>query len=90
MNTHALIAQLTEQEKAEFKTFLLSNNSLGTEIAQSAPNKHSCPCCQHKEFIKVGKTRNVQRYKCKSCGKTFGLNTNIVVHNTHTHKPLAT
>ena len=88
MNTHALLDQLSPKQKAELKAILLSNGKLSDALNDNSPNKASCPHCQYKEFIKVGKTRNVQRYKCKGCGKTFGLNTNTFVHKTH--KSLAT
>lgn len=89
MNTYALLARLTPQEKAELKALLLSEGKakLSDALAENSPNKDTCPHCGHSKFIKVGKTRNVQRYKCKACNKTFGLNTNTVVHKTH--KPLA-
>ena len=90
MNIHALLDQLTAQQRAEAKAILLSEGktNLRDALEENSPNKTSCPHCKHPKFIKVGKTRNVQRYKCKGCGKTFGLNTNTVVHKTH--KPLAT
>lgn len=88
MNTHALLDQLSSKQKAELKAILLSNGKLSDALNDNSPNKESCPHCGHSEFIKVGKTRNIQRYKCKDCGKTFGLNTNTFVHKTH--KPLAT
>lgn len=37
-----------------------------------------CPYCQNSEFIKNGKFKNIQRYKCKNinCSKTFSAKTN--------------
>ena len=88
MNTYALLDQLSAKQKAELKAILLSEGkaNLSDALNDNSPNKSACPHCAYKEFIKVGKTRNVQRYKCKGCGKTFGLNTNTFVHKTH--KPL--
>ena len=90
MNIHALLNTLTKQEKEELKDLLIahSHSNLQHALEENSPNKQNCPHCQHSKFIRVGKTRNVQRYKCKGCGKTFGLNTNTFVHKTH--KPLAT
>lgn len=36
----------------------------------------SCPYCKSKRFIKFGKYSGIQRYRCKSCGKTFSNTTN--------------
>ncbi|MDI9217187.1 IS1595 family transposase [Clostridium tertium] len=38
----------------------------------------SCPYCQNSKFIKHGKFRDIQRYKCKNinCSKTFSAKTN--------------
>ena len=81
-------AKLNPQDIADLKAALLAyeHNNLGQALFENSPNKTNCPHCQHKKFIKVGKVRGVQRFKCKSCGRTFGLNTNTVVHRTQ--KPL--
>ena len=87
-NIHALLDTLTEQEIAELKTALLSNNKLSGALNENSPNKESCPHCNSKRIVKNGKNRNVQRYRCKDCNATFGVNTNTFVHKTQ--KPLAT
>lgn len=90
MKTHALLDQLTDKQKADLKAILLSDGktTLSDALAGNSSNKNKCPHCSHLKFIKIGKTRNVQRYKCKRCNKTFGLNTNTFIHKTH--KPLST
>ena len=35
-----------------------------------------CPHCKCKNIIKFGSYKNVQRYRCKECGKTFSNKTN--------------
>ena len=82
------LASLSPQEIVNLKADLLAyeHNNLGQALFENSPNKTNCPHCQHEKFIKIGKTRGVQRFKCKSCGRTFGLNTNTVVHKTQ--KPL--
>ncbi|ETI90617.1 MAG: hypothetical protein Q607_CBUC00054G0077 [Clostridium butyricum DORA_1] len=35
-----------------------------------------CPHCKNVEFIKFGKYDGIQRYRCKSCKKTFSATTN--------------
>ena len=37
-----------------------------------------CPNCSEKNYIKFGKYNDVQRYKCKKCGKTFSKTTKAV------------
>lgn len=32
---------------------------------------YQCPHCRSKKIIRFGKDRNIQRYRCKSCEKTF-------------------
>ncbi len=88
MNIQALITKLTPEQKAELKAALFSDgrNNLGQSLFENSPNKTSCPHCHHDKYIKVGKVRGVQRFKCKGCNRTFGLNTNTVIHKTQ--KPL--
>lgn len=35
-----------------------------------------CPICDSSKFIKYGSYKEIQRYKCKECGKTFSKATN--------------
>lgn len=88
MNIQALLTKLTPEQKAELKAALFSDgrNNLGQSLFENSPNKTNCPHCHHDKYIKVGKVRGVQRFKCKSCERTFGLNTNTVIHKTQ--KPL--
>jgi len=37
-----------------------------------------CPICSGKKYIKYGSYKEIQRYKCKECGKTFSNNTNLL------------
>jgi transposase-like protein len=37
-----------------------------------------CPICSGKKYIKYGFYKEIQRYKCKKCGKTFSNNTNLI------------
>jgi transposase-like protein/flagellar hook-basal body complex protein FliE len=36
---------------------------------------YSCPHCQSRQFVGVGKQKGVQRFKCKSCSKYFSETT---------------
>ena len=35
-----------------------------------------CPICKENNYIKYGKYKEIQRYKCKDCNKTFSKTTN--------------
>ena len=37
-----------------------------------------CPICGGKKYIKHGYYKEIQRYKCKECGKTFSDTTNLL------------
>lgn len=39
---------------------------------------HECPICKGKSYIKYGKYNEIQRYRCKDCGKTFSLVTDSI------------
>ncbi|MCT4613505.1 MAG: IS1595 family transposase [Marinifilaceae bacterium] len=51
-----------------------------SNILETEEFKLNCPFCKSKQFIKWGKRSDLQRYKCKSCCKTF---------NSLTKTPLA-
>lgn len=36
----------------------------------------SCPCCESHQYIKYGKVKGLQRFKCKKCARTFGHTSN--------------
>jgi len=40
-----------------------------------------CPHCKSTKIIKHSKYKNTQRYKCKSCNKTFSPTTGTLVHH---------
>ncbi len=43
----------------------------------------ACPHCSSSHVIGHGRYRDRQRYKCKSCSRTFNDYTNTPVHRTH-------
>ncbi len=43
----------------------------------------SCPKCASTSFCKHGKDNNIQRYRCKTCGKTFKETINTPLHWIH-------
>ena len=48
-------------------------------------NRPNCPKCSSSKVIKNGYNKNVQKYVCKECTKTFSLHTGTSVHKIH-HK----
>lgn len=87
METHALIAQLTQEQKAKLREALNFEfqNSLEQKVNENPTN---CPHCESNRIRTAGKARGVQRYKCKDCSKTFGTKKDTAFH--HTKKPLET
>lgn len=51
----------------------LINNSCCENFKNNNSEIEKCPYCDNKNFIKYGRYKNLQRYKCKDdiCGKTF-------------------
>lgn len=55
-------------------TRLKTNNEfqlLETREMQFNEKQDVCPHCSHVKYTKMGKDKGVQRYKCKSCQRTF-------------------
>ncbi len=61
-----------KRDSIKFVSFLLNNDD--------SNNKKHCPYCKSQSYQKWGIRSDLQRYKCKKCGKTF---------NTLTGTPLA-
>ena len=57
---------------------------LQTRLIQNKINC-SCPYCNSTKVIKFGKNGNVNRFKCKDCGKAFTLFTNTILEKTKYH-----
>ncbi|WP_291650999.1 IS1595 family transposase [Clostridium sp.] len=64
--------------KSNFNTINDHLNYLNTIDIFKNKEINSCPYCQNSNFIKNGKFKNIQRYKCKNrnCSKTFSAKTN--------------
>lgn len=41
----------------------------------------NCPHCNSNNIVKNGQSKNIKRFKCKNCFKTFSLTTNTVLHS---------
>jgi transposase-like protein len=53
-----------------------------TEINDDIHFNNVCPNCGSIECVKNGKVRGKQRFLCRDCYKTFGLNSKSVIANT--------
>ena len=51
------------------------NNLLKKDVYKNM-NIECCPVCGENKYIKYGSYKEIQRYKCKQCGKTFSNATN--------------
>lgn len=54
-----------------------------SKIEAQLPMAVSCPHCESTNFIRDGKNKGLQRYKCKNCQKTFKDSTNTPTHGLH-------
>jgi transposase-like protein len=68
---------LTVNQKKELIDHIKESYSVFDEYS----NVEKCPYCQSTHFVKNGKRKGVQRYKCKSCNKSFIYKTNTVLYN---------
>ena len=52
-------------------------------IQQSMVEKPECPYCHGDQIKRHGKMGNMQRYRCKSCSKTFNATTKTPISGLH-------
>ncbi|WP_195430118.1 IS1 family transposase [Clostridium sp. D46t1_190503_E9] len=73
---------------SKFKQVDLYLNELSIIDILKDKEIRTCPNCNSNNFIKYGKYRGLQRFKClnKNCGKTFSKKTNSIFSNSK--KPL--
>lgn len=55
-----------------------STNNFTNTLYDDCCNISACPHCKSMNFIKYGKYKNIPRFKCKDCTRTFSLRTNSV------------
>ena len=68
------IPELSHQQRLETRENLENDDDLKKVcdlIEKRIENNPHCPHCSGKSFVKHGIRNNLNRYKCKSCGKTF-------------------
>lgn len=62
----------------------MASNTINTNKNQEQlPVAYSCPKCNSTNFIRFGKSKGAQRYKCKSCNRTFKDTTGTPTHGLH-------
>lgn len=54
-----------------------------TTIFENIDQVFDCPHCKSVSITRHGKTRNKQRYRCKTCKKTFIASTGTPLHGLH-------
>ena len=77
------IQELNYSERELLKKSLnsIEDSKKVTDLIESRQeNYHHCPYCNDDKIYKHGKSSNLQRYRCRNCGKTF---------NALTRTPLA-
>jgi transposase-like protein len=74
-----LFKQLNQSEQKNLLEDLNSESKNEIKINNITIDK--CPHCQSKEIIRYGKSKDVQRYKCSSCNKTFSPLTGTFMHH---------
>jgi len=84
----ALAKSLSKEERLQLVISLTQSNSNETNVFRSRCNalinKQSvCPFCGGKHYIRFGKMRGSQRFKCKDCGRTFTEYTGTWLEGIH-------
>lgn len=61
-----------------FKLLKIHKHFLSKKDIYKNKTMNSCPKCSGDNYIKYGSYKEIQRYKCKDCGKTFSKTTNCL------------
>ena len=90
-----MFENLSDHEKSEFLKYLKtdktnqkiksSDNQNDIVLKHSKnplPDRSDCPHCQSHNVVKYGRNSNVQKFKCKDCGKIFSISTNTILFST--------
>ncbi len=66
------------QKQVKSKELKAHINSFLKEDIYKHKKIECCPICGGNKYIKYGSYKEIQRYKCKECGKTFSNTTNSI------------
>ena len=75
-----LFSQLPHEDQLSLLNDLSSMSTSVSRI-QVEDKASSCPHCNSDKIIKHSKYKNVHRYKCKSCDRTFSPTTGTLIHH---------
>lgn len=88
MNIQEIISGINELDISEREELIkicqddMAYQNSDIKFNQSTSNNYKCPHCNSTKTHKNGTNNNIQRFKCKSCCKTYFLHTNTVFHST--------
>ena len=80
-NQELLISRITQLSEDEISS-VLNAVTLMLEAKELTPNP-DCPYCGSPAIIRYGHKCNKQRFRCKSCERTFVTTTNTIMANSH-------
>lgn len=80
------ISKLNFDEKRKLINSLKNQlfiNNLDEYRTEHTGDRPVCPKCGSNHIIKNGSQKDVQKFRCKGCGKSFGLHTGTSIHYLH-------
>ncbi|MGE0970624.1 IS1595 family transposase [Klebsiella sp. WOUb02] len=83
----SLLSSLPANTRLHLITWL--NDNLQTDTASvidTSPPELCCPHCHSEKAIRWGRDSDIQRYRCKDCGKTFNSLTGSPLARLHYHQ----
>ena len=81
MTTIEKIKKLIDKLSFDEQSELLEDLSSRVKVSTFVPSEiKCCPHCKSKGFIKHGYSKQGQRFKCKSCQRTFSPTTGTAIH----------
>lgn len=70
------------RETKQIQTFESFKQSVIKHSNHPLQDRCCCPHCQSINVVKNGHKANIQRFKCKDCGKTFTFSNNTILFST--------
>lgn len=78
-----VVTSLPPKQKSELEHMLQYPESIPEIVKQLENQSGECPHCKHKESQKWGTANGRQRFRCKSCHKTFNTLTGTELNHMH-------
>lgn len=81
----ALVESLPARQRQALAAYLamLDNKPAATEVIEQREQPPVCPHCQGTHIVRNGHSGGLQRYGCRSCGKTFNALTGSPLAHLH-------